>query len=260
MRLARRGDPSVHRSLEKLAVEGRDQVGAHEDPAGAAKQEGGESKVVVPGEDGDAVADGLDLCGDHGQVAFAFLERDDGRDAGEPLQDADVERDAGPPRVVVGHDRDGGRVGDTGEVLANAVGAGFDVVGRQHENSVRPGLRGMADRRLYLPRPGCQGADQDRDAPGRLVDRDFDDTLPLRRRQADEFAAAADDEQPGDAGADLELDQLAERGFVERVGAREGGDECRVDAVWRVCHGSVLGRGQFDPLRDSTDQSSDKAR
>jgi hypothetical protein len=37
----------------------------------------------------------------------------------------------------------------------------------------------MADRRLYLPCPGRQGADQDRDAFGRLVDRDFDDTLPL---------------------------------------------------------------------------------
>jgi hypothetical protein len=39
-----------------------------------------------------------------------------------------------------------------------------------------------------------------------LVNRDFADALPLRWRQADEFAAAADCEQPGGAVADLELD------------------------------------------------------
>src|SRR6266567_3779555 len=49
------------------------------------------------------------------QIALAFLECDDGRNRRQPLQHADVERDAGAARIVVGDDRNGCRVRDARE-------------------------------------------------------------------------------------------------------------------------------------------------
>jgi hypothetical protein len=74
-------------------------------PTCASQEEGRETEIVVSGQNGDPFADHGDLRGDDGQAAFAFLERDDGGNAGKLLQDRDVESRRSSPR-----DGDGGGV------------------------------------------------------------------------------------------------------------------------------------------------------
>jgi hypothetical protein len=131
VRLAGSGQVAIHRHFEKLATKCRNKGGCHEDTTGTSKEEGRETESVVSGQNGDPFANRGDLRGDDGQVTFAFLQSDDGGNAGKLLQDRDVERESGSGGVVVGDDRNGSGIRNAGEVLADAVGAGFDIVAGQ---------------------------------------------------------------------------------------------------------------------------------
>ena len=248
---------------EQLAVERRNEVCRHEDSTRASQQKGRKAEIVVPGQDRDPLADSGDLGRNHGEIAFAFLQCDDGRNRRQSLQHSDVERDAGPAGVVVGDDRNGCGVGDAREVLVNARGTGLDVVGRQDQHGVGAGFGGVAHRVLNFPGARRQRADDDRNAARDVIDRDVDHAGALRRREADELTAPADHQQAGRALRDLEIDQPAKWLLVEFVGLVKGRDDRRVNSLGRELHDCPFRSGvwsQVFEFRARTDQSSDSAR
>jgi hypothetical protein len=108
-----------------------------------------------------------------------------------------------------------------------------------------------------------EGADDDRDAARGVLDRDLDHAPALGGREADEFPAAADHQQAGGTGIDLEIDQPAECRRVEFVGRRERRDDGRGDPAGRERHQAssrlCIGARAL-PASASTDQSSDSSR
>ena len=163
--------------------------------------------------------------GDALDPAAGFLDADDvGVRGGKPGSRGRRDLDAGASRHAVEHDRQLDRVGYGREMVEQPVLRRLVVVGRHQQEAFRTrgfGPFGLGDGE---PRRVRAGAGHDEGAPGGGLDGGSDHRLGFVVAQRRGLAGGADRHEPGDAGCDLCLDQLLERGDVDSPAA-EGGDQ-----------------------------------
>ena len=123
-------------------------------------------------------------------------------------------------RVVVDHRGDGDGVGDGHVVAQHLVHAQRHVVGRHHEQAVRPDRLGVARRGNGQPRSRRTRPGEHGHTAGRLFHDDLRRPSPLGLVHVEELARRGVDDERLDARRDEAIDQAAEGGLVEVSGVR----------------------------------------
>jgi hypothetical protein len=128
-------------------------------------------------------------------------------------------------RDVVEHDREIDVFCDGAEVQKEAFLSRFIIVGGDHQSPISAGMSsGFGESNGFGGAVG-PGAGHDFDSSGRMFAGDSNDPLVFIVSQRGTFAGGADRNNTVGAGCNVEIDQFAEHGFVERAVRGHWSDE-----------------------------------